>query len=432
MKNKGFSLIEIMIVALISASFLGIIFSVFLIGRNSWAKSAVYIDLQEKTRLAMDKIASELSLSNASEITIKSCSSNPPTGFGCYGDWIEFKVPIVNSDTLADTVYNADGTIKFGVNKRSDWAIKYFVSATSPNIHRLIRVIPEETTTPPVEHWGACCVGKSCAYVKQTQCSDVLKGIFYQGWTCNMGSYNNPCDPADDEDDDTGGGGTCFLSGTPILMADGSTKAIEEIKPKDTVMAFNEKTGKFIPDKVKKFFEHQANAYLIINEHLKITPNHPVYSNGKWVKIGRLKVGDSLVNAQGKPEKITSIEKITKPAKVYNIEVNPYHTYIAGGIVAHNKTGGVIIGGDGRGGGVSIKDLFDFLRKCFSQALALADTITTSKITIIAGDIKEMTIVNPNYPGLPDRVQITITAEKKSMLGETAQFTLTSTIFLRN
>ena len=64
---------------------------------------------------------------------------------------------------------------------------------------------------------------------------------------------------------------------------------------------------------------------------------HPVYSNGKWVEIGKLKVGDDLLNAQGQPEKIFSIEKITAPVTVYNLEVNPYHTYIAEGVVVHNK-----------------------------------------------------------------------------------------------
>jgi hypothetical protein len=28
---------------------------------------------------------------------------------------------------------------------------------------------------------------------------------------------------------------------------------------------------------------------------------------------------------------------INKKVPVYNLEVNPYHTYVAGGIVTHNK-----------------------------------------------------------------------------------------------
>ncbi|MDP3142453.1 MAG: Hint domain-containing protein, partial [Candidatus Omnitrophota bacterium] len=74
-----------------------------------------------------------------------------------------------------------------------------------------------------------------------------------------------------------------------------------------------------------------------VNGHLNVTSNHIVYSKGKWIEIGKLKIGDSLLNAQGKPEKIASIQVVKGKAKVYNLEVNPYHTYVAGGIVAHNR-----------------------------------------------------------------------------------------------
>ncbi|MFC1704535.1 hypothetical protein ACFL1E_07150 [Candidatus Omnitrophota bacterium] len=35
--------------------------------------------------------------------------------------------------------------------------------------------------------------------------------------------------------------------------------------------------------------------------------------------------------------KITFVKEVREPTEVYNLEVNPYHTYVAGGIVAHNK-----------------------------------------------------------------------------------------------
>jgi len=134
-----------------------------------------------------------------------------------------------------------------------------------------------------------------------------------------------------------GGHGACFLAGTPILLVDGSFKPIEQVKVGDRIMAFDEKTRSLKPGTVSKLFQHDADAYLIINQHLKVTGNHPVYSKGKWVEIGRLKIGDTLMNARGKPEPIASIQQVTEPVKVYNLEVNPYHTYIAGGIVVHNK-----------------------------------------------------------------------------------------------
>jgi type II secretory pathway pseudopilin PulG len=129
----------------------------------------------------------------------------------------------------------------------------------------------------------------------------------------------------------------CLLSATPILMADGSSKPIQEVRIGDRVIAFDEKTGQFKEDRVVKFFKHRADNYLIVNNKLKVTPNHPIYSEGKVVNIGSLKLGDKLLNSQGRPEEITSIKEIKKNVWVYNLEVNPYHTYVAGGFVVHNK-----------------------------------------------------------------------------------------------
>lgn len=130
---------------------------------------------------------------------------------------------------------------------------------------------------------------------------------------------------------------SCFLAGTPILMADGSLKPIEDVKVGDALIAFDEKTKTFKEDKVLKFFVHHTNKYLLINDYLKVTANHPVYHDGKWTEIGKLKIGDHILNAKGASEPIVSIKKIKEKVMVYNLEVNPYHTYVAGGIVAHNK-----------------------------------------------------------------------------------------------
>ena len=120
-------------------------------------------------------------------------------------------------------------------------------------------------------------------------------------------------------------------------MGDGALKPIEKVKVGDSVLAFDQELGELRPDKVTELFEHTVEKYLIINGRLKVTDNHPVYSNGKWVEIGALKVGDKLVSAKGETETITSMKEVKRKVKVYNLEVNPYHTYIAGGIVVHNK-----------------------------------------------------------------------------------------------
>jgi hypothetical protein len=90
----------------------------------------------------------------------------------------------------------------------------------------------------------------------------------------------------------------CFLAGTPILMADGTEKPIEEIKPGDEVMAFdggdNQGLGPTVPKKVTRLFRNVTKS--IINlRGVKMTPGHVVLSdNGDWLTIA-----DVLRNDRG-------------------------------------------------------------------------------------------------------------------------------------
>lgn len=137
-----------------------------------------------------------------------------------------------------------------------------------------------------------------------------------------------------------GGGGGCFLAGTPITMADGSTKPIEQLKVGDTLLAFDEKTATFRPDAIKQVFVIAGEKeYLIINGHIKVTPHHRFYVKDHWVEAGDLAVGDMLLNANSQPIAIASIEHVAREVTVYNLDVNPYDTFIAGGIVVHNAEG---------------------------------------------------------------------------------------------
>ncbi len=64
----------------------------------------------------------------------------------------------------------------------------------------------------------------------------------------------------------------CFLAGTQITMHDGSSKNIEDISPDDIVISYDE-TGKLVPGRVTKTFQHQVKH--ILNVHgLMVTPGH--------------------------------------------------------------------------------------------------------------------------------------------------------------
>ena len=411
MKPKGLTIVETLVVALIASAFMGIIFSVLMVGRNTWIKNAAYIDLQEKTRYTIDKIARELSQSRLGadygDVQIISCST-PPTGYTCINNYIKFKVPISNTTSdIVGSIYKSDGTIKWGTKDREGWYTTYLVSNSDPNKNRLLHIVPTDPT-------GACCKSGYCQ--ERTQASCTSWGGQYRGNGVSCGSITCPT-------------GTCFVSGTPILMADGSTRPIENVKVGDKILAFDEKTKTLKEDSVKLFFQHDGQEYLVVNDSLKVTPNHPVYSEGKWVEIGKLPIGSKLLNSQGQAEEITSIRLVREPVKVYNLEVNPYHTYIAGGVVVHNKTTPIEPGPIGIPdcpdcGNPLSYNLRNFFKKLFDEALLFAD-----EVGIMASNI---TYINfENTPGTRNIV-ITVTAQGKTMMGETVEVTLKSTVYLRN
>jgi hypothetical protein len=121
-------------------------------------------------------------------------------------------------------------------------------------------------------------------------------------------------------------------------MADGSTKPIEEIKAGDLVFAYDEASKQMKPDKVKVVHPVvERDSYLVVNGTIKVTANHRVLSRGEWVEIGQLAVGDTLTAPNGNAVPIEKIEKVEGKVKVYNFAVNPYETYVAHGVIVHNK-----------------------------------------------------------------------------------------------
>jgi len=74
------------------------------------------------------------------------------------------------------------------------------------------------------------------------------------------------------------------------------------------------------------------------------TEEHPFYVDGKgWVKAEDLKTGDNLRLFDGSNIQIDSIEirKLDEEIKVYNFEVDDFHTYFVGtaGFLVHNSCG---------------------------------------------------------------------------------------------
>ena len=150
-----------------------------------------------------------------------------------------------------------------------------------------------------------------------------------------------------------GGGGNSFVSGTPVLLADGSSKPIEEISIGDKVRSFDPETSRFATGNVTSILTRDVQESYIIDfddgSSVGVTGTHPFYVKTAafgvptvhkyFVQVKDLMADDRVykaANDQAVPVKITAIRQISKSVTVYNFNVEMFHTYIANNMMVHN------------------------------------------------------------------------------------------------
>ncbi len=144
----------------------------------------------------------------------------------------------------------------------------------------------------------------------------------------------------------------CFLPDTPVLLADGSRKAICEVQAGMTVLAFDEH-GRTLPARVAAVFKHQVGSYLVVRTaqvELHVTEEHPFYVGaGGFKTVAALRVGDLIWAHDGsgrlRPQPLLALERVQAPVTVYNLQTDEPHTFLADGIAVHNKGGGCFAAG---------------------------------------------------------------------------------------
>jgi Pretoxin HINT domain len=72
---------------------------------------------------------------------------------------------------------------------------------------------------------------------------------------------------------------------------------------------------------------------------LRVTPNHLIWAKGLvrgheftpagWIAAGQLRVGHTLAIGYFGNVIVTKVRQIEETARVYNVEVNEFHTYFA-------------------------------------------------------------------------------------------------------
>jgi len=139
-------------------------------------------------------------------------------------------------------------------------------------------------------------------------------------------------------------GGGCFPSGTRIATPNGLV-AIEALATGDEVLAVN-RDGQTVRTTVRTIFVSRNSVIRIETSGgpLVVTKEHPVnLSGGRFRQAGDLRPGDRIVKWKDGRLVAKTIRKIF-PAEdegmVFNLQVDEPNTFVAEGIVVHNKGGG--------------------------------------------------------------------------------------------
>ncbi|MFD8081800.1 RHS repeat-associated core domain-containing protein [Kitasatospora sp. NPDC059722] len=207
-----------------------------------------------------------------------------------------------------------------------------------------------------------------------------------------------------------GASGPCknsFPPDTPVLMADGTTKAIGDIKPDDTVTATDPQTGKTSPEPVTakivtpddtQFTEltlststgktsPQANTTLVSTAH------HPYWDETAktWADAQDLEVGHQLETPDhGLVVLLATRTYITAPQAAHNLTVANLHTYyvLAGStpVLVHNC-------GDNLPEGVTVEHA--------DNSITIAHSDSGSMTIALLDDQGKLTLGMDRLPGSP-------------------------------
>ncbi|KPI04195.1 RHS repeat-associated core domain containing protein-containing protein [Actinobacteria bacterium OK074] len=161
-----------------------------------------------------------------------------------------------------------------------------------------------------------------------------------------------------------GTGGSCesnsFVPGTHVLMADGTTKPIEDVRNGDKVTATDPETGETSVETVTAEIQGKGVKHLVkitiatgkgdrtATAEVTATEGHPFWvpELGRWTDATDLRAGEWLRTSAGTYVQVTAVERwTTLRAVVHNLTVSDLHTYyvVAGGasVLVHNCGGEV-------------------------------------------------------------------------------------------
>jgi len=137
----------------------------------------------------------------------------------------------------------------------------------------------------------------------------------------------------------------CFVPGTPIKLADGSLKRIEDVIMGDQVLGFNgegagvthvytRETDHLRELRYRNLKSDQLHRVETTDEHL-----YWVQNRSEWIRAGALEVGDTLALADSQFAIVEATSRREIGTVVYNFDVEGLQSYYANGALVYQQCG---------------------------------------------------------------------------------------------
>ena len=137
----------------------------------------------------------------------------------------------------------------------------------------------------------------------------------------------------------------CLRADSLINMADGSLRPIKDVKPKDKVKSFDEKTKKIVEAEVTSVVIQEKSDLLDWfclefdgGRKIVCTEDHPVLTNKGWVQSKDLTDSYEIIHILGISMKLLNKTKLSEKFVRFDLSVKGTHNFFCNGICVHNTS----------------------------------------------------------------------------------------------
>lgn len=202
-----------------------------------------------------------------------------------------------------------------------------------------------------------------------------------------------------------------FAPGTPVLMADGSAKAIEEVRPGDRVLATDPEKDATGGRAATAAFTSEGDKNVVrvsvdldadkgsLTATVSVTGNHPFWleADKAWTRADELAPGDWLRTSAGTYVQVTAVDAEHRRLKVHNLTVADFHTYYvlvgSAPVLVHNCKYSA------RASEIHAAEPDDYIRRNVSTVAVVGANTPLGPVNVVAGSGDGLTAAQASAVG---------------------------------